>query len=110
MNRIYRRVNIILLRRDGTNNSAEKCHVVTQNAHFLTLEINAVVLWCAKSERVRRYAEIRRCLDFLFLSRKPLIAFTLAFCLPDRYAGLLLPQVNNPYESMNSLIPDPTSS
>lgn len=46
-----------------------------------------------------------------FLSRnRPLIAFILASGLPDCHARLLFPQVNNLYESTNSLIPGPTSS
>lgn len=43
-------------------------------------------------------------MNSLFLSRnRTLIAFILAFGLPDCYARLLFPQVKNLYKSKNSL-------
>jgi len=50
-------------------------------------------------------ATLRLVTAYVALPRnRSLIAFTLAFGLPDCYARLLFPQVNNLYESTNSLI------
>ncbi len=63
------------------------------------LQADETLAASVEPEGVRGYIEIKKAtLEFSILSRnRPLIAFILAFGLPDCYARLLFPQVNNLY-------------
>jgi hypothetical protein len=77
------------------------------------LQVDETLAASVEPEGVRGYIEIKKAtLEFSIFYREvtQLIAFTLASGLPDCYARLLLPQVNNLYESTNLLIPVPISS